>query len=62
MNPVDDVRLATGAISCGTRSIVTFSTMEMVTVVINDGLVGNTSYHRELIGFADERMVGIKGL
>jgi len=39
INPVGDVRLATGEVSMETRSIVTFSTMEMVTLVVeNDGL------------------------
>ena len=37
--PVDDVRLATGEVSRETRSIVTFSTVEMVTVVINGVLL-----------------------
>ena len=37
--PVDDVRLATGEVSKETRSIVTFSTVEMVTVVVNGGLL-----------------------
>jgi hypothetical protein len=39
INPVDDVRLATGEDSEKTRSIVTFSTSEMVTVVVNGGLL-----------------------
>jgi hypothetical protein len=43
--PVDDVRLATGERPRETRSMVTFSTGEMVTVGINGGLVGNTSSH-----------------
>jgi hypothetical protein len=40
INPVGDVRLATGVVSREARSIVTFSTVEMVTVVVeNDELV-----------------------
>jgi hypothetical protein len=40
IKPVDDVRLATGENSRTLRSMLTFSTSEMVTVVgINDGLV-----------------------
>ena len=42
--PVDDVRLATGEISKETRSIVTFSTVKMVTVVVNGGYL-RSSYH-----------------
>ena len=45
--PVDDVRLATGERPRETRSMVTFSTSEMVTVKINGGLAGNTSSHLE---------------
>lgn len=43
---MDNVRLATGEGVKETRSIVTFSTVKMVTVVINGGLVVNTSYHK----------------
>ena len=50
IKPVDDVRLATGEISSWTRSIVTFSTVKMVTVVINGGLVESTSYHQRREG------------
>jgi hypothetical protein len=40
INPVDDARLATGEIARETRGIVTFSTVEMVTLAVeNDGLV-----------------------
>ena len=47
INPVGDVRLATGVVSRKTRSIVTFSTVQMVTVVVeNDGLV-ISSNHRQ---------------
>jgi hypothetical protein len=35
IKPVDDARLATGENSRETRSIVTFSPVEMVTVVVN---------------------------
>lgn len=38
IKPVDDARLATGEVSRETISIVTFSTVEMVTVEINGGL------------------------
>jgi len=39
INPVGDVRLATGEVSMETRSIVAFSTVEMVMLVVeNDGL------------------------
>lgn len=43
--PVDDVRLATGESVKETKSIVTFSTVEMVTMVVNGELVLHTNYH-----------------
>jgi hypothetical protein len=45
IKPVDDVRLATGETLWRSRIIVTFSTVEMVTVEINGELVWDTSYH-----------------
>ena len=35
IKPVDDVRLATGDVLLETRSIVTFSPSEMVTIAVN---------------------------
>jgi len=45
IKPVGDVRLATGEGLRETKSIVTFSTVEMVPVEINGGLLGESSYH-----------------
>jgi len=45
IKPVDDVRLTTGESFEETRSIVAFSTVEMVTVGINGGLEEGASYH-----------------
>lgn len=43
--PVDDVRLATGEVSWRARIIVKLSTMKVVVVEVNGGLVVRTSYH-----------------
>lgn len=46
IKPVDDVRLATGEVLLETKSIVTFSTSEMVTVGWSIWWLLLSSYHR----------------
>jgi hypothetical protein len=45
MIPVDDVRLATGEVSERARIMVNLSTMKVVAVGVNGGLVVGSSYH-----------------
>lgn len=45
MIPVDDVRLATGEVSERARIMVKLSTMKVVAVEVNGGLVVRSSYH-----------------
>jgi hypothetical protein len=43
--PVDDARLATGENSERARIMLAFSTMEVVSIAENGGLVSHSSYH-----------------
>jgi hypothetical protein len=60
MVPVDDARLATGENSERARIMLNFSTMEVVSIAENGGLVLHSSYHwkEEVEGVFGMRVCG----